>query len=78
MALEYHDHRFRTHPMFPAHVFSFLQKRDALTNTKIKMDQSTYESEMHLLSSIMHDDPRQAAEEEAEGKAFSNCAMEIL
>ena len=77
-ALEYHVHQFRRHPTFSAHVFSFLQKSEALSNMQIKVEQSTYKADVHILISIMQENLNEAAVEEAEGKPISIYVVQLL
>ena len=77
-ALEYHDHRFRTHPIFPFHAFNISQRRQALASARIQMRRNDFDRYARAVQSIDTGDLRQATQEERQGLPISSPAIRLL
>lgn len=77
-ALQYHDHRFRLHPVFPFYSYGLWIKRQALTSAHIQMKRKIFERHAQILASITTADLQQAAQEEKQNIPFKNPAIRLL
>ena len=66
-ALEYHDHRFRTHHIFPFHAFSIIQRRQALTSARIQMHRNDFDHYARAVQTITSESLRQATRRKSRG-----------
>lgn len=71
-ALQYHDHRFRTHHSFPFVAFGIEQRRQALRSARVHVSRKDLKREAHVLSDLTLEDLRQAAADEEKGGASSS------
>ena len=77
-ALQYADHRFRTHETFPFVAFSILQRRQALAAAKVEIKSRRFQQDSQHLRTITLEKLRQAQEEEGAGRAVSDPAIQLL
>jgi hypothetical protein len=77
-ALEYHDRRFRTDPIFPFHAFNISQRRQALASARIQMRRNDFDRYARAVQTIDTEDLRKATQEEQQGLPISNPAVHLL
>jgi hypothetical protein len=77
-ALEYHDRRFRQDHVFPFHVFSIIQRRQALTSARIQMRRKDFDRYANAVQRIDAEKLRQATFEEEQGLPISDPSIRLL
>ncbi|TFK61794.1 hypothetical protein BDN72DRAFT_777848 [Pluteus cervinus] len=76
--LEYHDRRFRRHPVLPFLIFGILQKREALLSARIQAHRRSFKRDLPILSGITMAQMHKARLEEESGQPISNPAVKLL
>ncbi|KAL6302018.1 hypothetical protein BKA93DRAFT_818757 [Sparassis latifolia] len=76
--LDYFDGRFCTHGIFPYHVFSVKQKREALHSARVEIQKKDFDRDAAQLSSITIQRLKSAAEQEANHQPISDPGVRLL